>query len=77
MYGSLDLNVNEMIGNFSCQALNTDSLTHLPLDKMATISETIFSDAILWMKSFVFWLKFHWRLFVKVQTPIDNNRALV
>ena len=30
-------------------------LTHLPLDKMATISQTILSDAFSWMKSFVFW----------------------
>ena len=37
------------------------SLTHLPLDKMATISQ-IFSVAYLWMKSFVFWLKFQWSL---------------
>ena len=29
-----------------------------PLDKMATISQTIFSDAFSWMKSFVFWLYF-------------------
>ena len=34
-----------------------DELTHLPLDKMAAILLTIFSDAFLWMKSFVFWLK--------------------
>ena len=31
-------------------------LTHLPLDKLAAISQTIFSDAFLLMKSFVFWL---------------------
>ena len=38
-------------------------LTHLPLDKMATISQTIlFSNAFSRMKHFVFWLKFHWRL---------------
>ena len=29
------------------------------LDKMAAISQTIFSDAHLWMKSLVSWLKFH------------------
>ena len=37
---------------------NTEQLTHLPLDKMAAISQTIFSDAYSWMKHFVFWLKF-------------------
>ena len=28
--------------------------TPLPLDKMAVISQTIFSDAFSWMKTFVF-----------------------
>ena len=40
--------------------------THPPLDKMAAISQTIFSDAFSRMKSYVFWLKFHWSLFVRV-----------
>ena len=36
-------------------------LTHLPVDKMAAISQTLISDAFSWMKSFVFWLQFqHW-----------------
>ena len=38
-------------------------LTHPPLDKMAAILQTVFSDAFSWMKSFVFWLKFHWSFF--------------
>ena len=42
-------------------------LIHLPLDKMAAVVQTIFSDAFLWMKTFVFWLKFHWSLFLRVQ----------
>ena len=41
-------------------------LTHLPLDKMAAISQTIFSDAFSWMTSFVLWLKFHWSVFLMV-----------
>ena len=40
--------------------------THLSLDKMVAISQRIFSDALLWMKYFVFWLKFHWNLFLRV-----------
>ena len=36
----------------------THVLTHLPLDKM--VSQTTFLDALPCMKSFVFWLKFHW-----------------
>ena len=45
----------------SCAGLRV--LTHLPLDKMAATLQMIYSDAFLWMKSFVFWLKFHWSLF--------------
>ena len=48
-------------------------LTHLPLNKMATISQTIFSDAFSWMKIFVFWLKFHWSLFLRVQLTIAQH----
>ena len=44
-----------------------NGVTQLLLDKMALISQTIFSNAFLWMKSFVFWLKYHWSLFVGVQ----------
>ena len=32
-------------------------LTHLPLDKIAVISQTTFSDAFSWMKILAFWLK--------------------
>ena len=44
-----------------------------PLDKMAAISQKIFSDAFLWMKSFVFWFKFHWSLFLGVQLTITRH----
>ena len=57
---------------------DTAHLTHLPLDKMAAISQTIFSDVFSWMKSLIFWLKFHWSLFIKShwQKPssgVDNG----
>ena len=45
---------------------NASSLTHRPLDKMAAVPQTVFSKAFLWMKSFVFWFKFHWNLFLRV-----------
>ena len=48
-------------------------LTHLPLDKMAAISQTIFSYAFLWIKSFVFWLKFHWSLFLGFELTIFQH----
>ena len=50
-----------------------ESLTHLPLDKMADISQTIFSDALSWMEFFVFWLKFHWSLFLRVQLKTNQH----
>ena len=46
---------------------------HLPLDKMAAISQMMFSDAFSWMKSFVFWFKFHWNLFLRVQLTITQH----
>ena len=54
-----------------CISLN--ELTHLPLDKMAAISQTIFSDAFWWIKSFIFWLKFHWSLLLRVQLTITQD----
>ena len=48
-------------------------LTHLPLDKMVAISQTIFSNAFSWMKMFVFWLKFHWSLFLRVRFTISQH----
>ena len=42
-------------------------LTHLPLDKMAPISQTSFSNAFPWMKSSAFWYEFHWSLLLRVQ----------
>ena len=44
-----------------------------PPDKIAAPSETIFSDAFSWMKSFKFWLKFHWDFFLKVQLTITQH----
>ena len=47
-------------------------LAHLFLDKMAPISQTLFSYAFSWMESLVFWLKFHWCLFLRVQLTITQ-----
>ena len=47
--------------------------------KWPPFSQTIFSDAFSWMKSFVFWLKLHRSLFLMVQWPsiaLDNVLAL-
>ena len=50
-------------------------LTQLPLDKIATISHMIFSDAFLWTKNFGILIEISLK-FVPVGL-IDNNPALV
>ena len=49
------------------------TLNHLSLYKMATISQTTFSNAFSWMKSFVFWFEFHWSLFPVIQLTISQD----
>ena len=49
---------------------NDNILTNLPMDKMAAISQTTFPDAFSWMNGFVFWMKFHWSLFLRLQLTI-------
>ena len=44
-----------------------------PLDKMAAVSQTTFSNAFSWMKTFVCWFKFHWTLFLTVQLTITQH----
>ena len=50
------------------------ALNHLPVDKTAAVSQTIFSHVFMWMKGFVFWLKFHWNYSPGVQ--LADNPAL-
>ena len=47
--------------------------THLPLDQMAAVSQTIFSNAFSWMKMYEFRLKFHRQLFLWVQLIIFQH----
>ena len=61
------------VNNYIPPKLWCKYLTHPPLDKMAAISQTIFSDAFSWIKSFVFWLKFHWSLFLRVQLKVTQH----
>ena len=42
-------------------------------DKMAAISQTIFSDAFSWEKRFVFRLKFHRSLFLRVHLTMNQH----
>ena len=48
-------------------------LTPPLLDKIATISQTMFADVFLCMKDFVFWLKCQWSLFLRVQLTITQH----
>ena len=48
-------------------------LTHLPLDKMASISQTTFSNAFSWMINLILRFKFHWSLFLRVQLIITQH----
>ena len=52
-----------------------DHLTHWGRDKMAAISQTIFSSEFSWMKIYEFRLRFHWSLFPRFK--INNIPALV
>ena len=49
------------------------SLTHWDGDKMAAISQTMFSNAFSWMKNCEFCLRFHWSLFLRVQLTIFHH----
>ena len=44
--------------------------THWGQNKMAAIFQTTFSNAFSWMKMYEFRLRFHWRLFLRVQLTI-------
>ena len=52
-------------------------LTHLPLDKMAAILQTLFPNAFSSMKSLVFCILIKIALKFVPNVPIDNNPALV
>ena len=52
---------------------NQSPLTYWSLDKMAAISLTTFSNGFSRKKMHEFRLKFHWRLFLRVQIPIFQH----
>ena len=52
---------------------NIGYLTHLSLDTIFAISQMIFSKAFSWIKCFIFWLKFHWSLFLRLQLTITQH----
>ena len=48
-------------------------LTHWGRDKMVAIFQTTFTNAFSWMKIYGFRLRFHWRLFLRVQLTIIQH----
>ena len=48
-------------------------LTHWGRDEIDAILQTTFSNTFSWMKMYEFRLRFHWRLFLKVQLTIFQH----
>ena len=70
--------VKEIIRDTRCIGKDTATsvtLTHLPLDRMAAILQTIFPGALLCMKHFCISIKISLKFVPK--GPIDNNPALI
>ena len=57
-------------GYYGMQSVTWEALTHWGRDKMAAISQTMFSNVFSWMEIYEFRLKFHWSLFLRVQLTI-------
>ena len=49
------------------------NLTQWGLNKMDDILQTTFSAAFSWMAIIIFWLRFHWILFLRVHLTIFNR----
>ena len=49
------------------------TLTHSDRDKMVNIFWKTFSNAFSWMKMYEFQLRFHWRLFLRVQLTVSQH----
>ena len=47
------------------------TIISFPLDKMAAISQTTYSEAFSWMEKNAFWLKCHWSLFLTAQLTME------
>ena len=48
------------VASLPCAIVRKIDFTHLPLDKVAAISQTTFSNAFSGVYKFVFWIGFHW-----------------
>ena len=63
--------INEKHGHIYKLVLSGNALDINPISR--TISQPTFSNAFWWMKRFVFWLEFHWSLFLMVQLTIFQH----
>ena len=50
-----------------------ENVTYGSRDKMVAIAETIFTNAFSWIKMYKFRLRFHWKLFSRVQLTISQH----
>ena len=78
---SIDLYIYMYIDRVLTATRQLWPLTQWGRNKIATVFQAAFSNAFSWMKIFVFWLKFHWRLFLRIQmtkdsTDSDNSLAM-
>ena len=52
---------------------STGHLTHWGQVKMSTILQTTFSNAFSGMKTYEFWLRFHWSFFLRLELTIFQH----
>ena len=64
---------NTDLSSFKCQWLSSAFITHWGRDKMATISQTTFTNAFSCIKSIVLRFKFHRNVFPVVQLAISQH----
>ena len=80
MYRDFDLNAVSYFFNITHRSedflIPHDSLTHRDLNKMASILQTKFSNAICWMKIMIFWFKFLQIFSPRAQSTIKKNTVL-
>ena len=59
--------------SYPCHGLSLSMITHWGRDKMDAIFQTTISNGISWMKIYLFRLKFHWSLLLRVQITISQH----
>ena len=62
-----------MVDLHMCQPILPVCLTHWGRNKMAAFFQMMFPNAFSWKKLYEFRLRFHWRLFLRVQLTIYHH----